>query len=85
MRNLVSEFYLELGRSKRDLEETYAIVKLWRVVISKTLLVDKLAPLEDLILESAKYEWGPETIVEFDREDKTATVINFKKNLSTKL
>lgn len=73
---LINSLYLEYGKDKKNLECTKAILDVWKQVLGMEGIKDKADQLELGALNQAKYEWGKETRITFDREKRTAEIVN---------
>lgn len=65
----VDEMKREWLRSDMQLENTKTHIELYLTIYQKGLLTDEVKKLlEQLILNSAQYEWGNETDIELDHD-----------------
>jgi len=70
------ELALEVGRSKKSLDMTSTMARVWAELCKQKKFINYLDPFEQILLVFAKTEWGMETQIVCDRNEINLTVIN---------
>ncbi len=74
----LSKLYMEWENEDLHLESTKLSMAVWCDMLLRPKLHSYLWKIEEIITLDVLREWGPETVIEFNREHKMILIVNAK-------